>query len=91
MRIVFAWSTIIPLLVFGAVDTIFTLLLGRDNLLVLLVNNIGVIWGTVIGIASIRELTNLSIWRSGVVWLSPYLIIMGRILGLGLPIWLKIL
>lgn len=92
MRIVLAWSTIIPVLVFGSVDTILTLLLGKENLLALIVSNIGVIWGAVIAIASIRELTNLSIWRAGVVWVSPYLIVMGGILSilatLGLIIWL---
>jgi hypothetical protein len=94
MRIVFAWSTIIPVLVFGSIDTIFTLLLGKENLLVLLANNIGVIWSATITIASIREITNLSIWRAGVVWASPYVIVMGGILSIvasiGLIIWLLI-
>lgn len=92
MRIVLAWSTTIPFLVFSSVDTILMLLLGNENLLVMIVSNVGAIWGIAIVIAGIREVTNLSIWRAGVVWVSPYLVILGGILSiivtLGLIFWL---
>lgn len=92
MRIVLAWSTTIPFLVFSSVDTILMLLLGNENLLVMTVSNVGAIWGIAIVIAGIREVTNLSIWRAGVVWVSPYLVILGGILSiivtLGLIFWL---
>lgn len=80
MRIVFAWSATIPLLGFVLIDTIFSLLLVKENLLVLIADSIAAIWGFVIAIASIRELTNLSIWRAGMVWMSSYLIVMGGML-----------
>ncbi|AIF52903.1 Yip1 family protein [Pelosinus sp. UFO1] len=91
MRIVFAWTTIIPCVFFGSIDAIFTLLLGKENMVVFLANNVGVIWGSVVTIAGIRETTNLSIWRAGVVWMSPYVIVIGGVLiiitTLGLLIW----
>lgn len=91
MKIVFVWTTIVPVIIFGSIDTIFTLLLGKKSMLVFLVNYVGVIWGSAITIASIRETTNLSIWRAGVVWMSPYIIVMGGILSImatfGLIVW----
>jgi hypothetical protein len=91
MRIVFVWTAIIPVLVFGSMDTILSLLLGRESMLVFLANKVGFVWSSAITIASIRETTNLSIWRAGVVWMSPYVIVMGGVLSimatLGLIIW----
>lgn len=40
MRIVFAWSATIRLLGFVLIDTIFSLLLGKENLLVLIADSI---------------------------------------------------
>lgn len=91
MRIVFVWTTAIPVAVFGSIDAVFTLVLGKESFLVSLVNNVGVVWSSVIAIAGIRETTNLSIWRAGVVWISPFVIAMAGILSMiatfGLIIW----
>lgn len=92
MRIVYAWATIIPTMTFGLIDIFFTLLLGKENIIVLIVNNIGFLWSAAIAVASVREITNLSIWKAGIVWMSPYLLIMGVIISIivasGLAIWL---
>lgn len=82
MRIVYVWTTIIPVVVFGAIEILFTFLLGKESMLVMLTEIIWTLWDLVISIAGIREAANLSIWRAGVVWIVPYLVLTGGILGI---------
>lgn len=77
MRIVFTWTSIIPILIFGSIDTILTFWLGKESMLVLLTGNIWTLWGLIISIEAIRAATNLSIWRAGLVLISPYAILAG--------------
>jgi len=82
MRIVYAWTTIIPVVVFGAIEILFTFLFGEESMLVMLTYIIWILWELVISIAGIREAANLSIWRAGVVVLIFYcLVLTGGILG----------
>jgi hypothetical protein len=82
MRIVYVWTTIIPVVVFGAIEILFTFLFGKESMLVMLTEIIWTLWDLVISIAGIREAANLSIWRAGVVWIVPYLVLAGGILGI---------
>jgi hypothetical protein len=82
MRIVYAWTTIISVVVFGAIGILFTFLFGKESMLVMLTDIIWTLWELVISIAGIREAANLSIWRAGVVVLIFYcLVLTGGILG----------
>ena len=82
MRIVYVWTTIIPVVVFGSIEILFTFLFGIESRLVILTEIIWTLCDLVISIASIREVANLSIWRAGVVWIVPYLVLTGGILGI---------
>jgi hypothetical protein len=82
MRIVYAWTGIIPVVVFGPIEILFTFLFGKESMLVMLTEIIWTLWDLVISIVGIREAANLSIWRAGVVWIVPYLVLTGGILGI---------
>lgn len=87
MRIVFTWTSIVAVIIFGLINTVLTFWLGKENILVELASNILALWSLIVSIGAIREATNLSIWRSGIVLITPYIIFAGGIFCISTVFW----
>lgn len=89
MKIINAYTTVIPSVVFGLISLGLSFVVGRDGIGAKVLENVTMVWAMYISLACLSAAAGISSWRSLVVYLTSLLIwIAGVSAGIGL---LKIL
>jgi hypothetical protein len=85
MRVINAYTTVIPSVVFGLLSLGLSFLVSRDGLAAKAFENITMVWAMWISLASLSVAAGISAWRAMAAYLGSLMVwIIGVMLGVGL-------